>query len=153
MSLLGFQGHVGSDEENWMSKLCSIKTTLSTRECSDKKTLQTGENDEGEIRLALNILVILAPMMFFGGTLYCITAFEAYCSHCIKIPLVIDLIIGYAPYFAATVNPIIYIFLTRSRRKILRKAIFRLFGSRARLRENQTNSSLLSVSNLVIYVF
>lgn len=116
---------------------------------NSKRIIKLEKVMKGEIRLSLNILIILAPMIAFWGTFYCITAYEAYCSDCLVIPPKVDLVVSYAPYFVATINPIVYIFLTRSFRKLLCKTISRFIGKpRLRLVENRTASSLLSVSML-----
>ena len=126
-----------------MKKINRHRSVLS----SSRRSLKLEKNKKGEFRLSMNILILLVPTMAFWGTFYCFTAYEAYCPNCLVIPPSVDLVVSFAPYFVAVFNPIVYIFLTRSLRKILCKAFARLIGTpRLRLFDNQTTSSLLSVS-------
>ena len=65
-----------------------------------------------EFRVAVNILVTIVPVYFLWGSFWVATLQEAITESTNHAP-VVDWLLGSAPHFAAAVNPVIYISMTR----------------------------------------
>ncbi|XP_031570591.1 histamine H2 receptor-like [Actinia tenebrosa] len=77
-----------------------------------------------EIRLSLNLLIIVIPFCTMWGIYFGITLYEAFCTEiAIDASAKVLFVIGILPHIVASVNPIIYIFLTKDMRKALKKFI------------------------------
>ena len=67
------------------------------------------------IKLSLNTLIILVPMVTAWGIFYTITLLEVFCLTC-YIPLAFSVTVGLLPHVAAAIDPIVYILVTRDLR-------------------------------------
>lgn len=71
------------------------------------------------LKISFHILVLVAPLVVFWSSYYAITVIEAYCANCISLTIFEDWLISMMPHILATIDPIIYIFLTKDFRKII----------------------------------
>ena len=66
-----------------------------------------------EFRIAINILVTILPTYLLWGTFWIATLREAFLDKLPNYSAVVNWLLGNTPHFAATVNPLIYIAMTR----------------------------------------
>lgn len=66
-----------------------------------------------EFRIAVNILVTILPTYLLWGTFWIATLREAFLEKLPNYSAVVNWLLGNTPHFAATVNPLIYIAMTR----------------------------------------
>lgn len=66
-----------------------------------------------EFRIAINILVTILPTYLLWGSFWIATLREAFLENRPNYSAVVDWLLGNTPHFAATVNPLIYIAMTR----------------------------------------
>lgn len=97
-----------------------------------------------EVRLALNILVIVVPVTLIWGIFYGVTLIETYSTE-FRLHPILDFIVSYLPHFVATIDPIVYIFLTKDLRRVL-KLMFTCFQRGRNTRFNGHRGSELSRS-------
>lgn len=72
------------------------------------------------LKITFHILVLVAPLLLCWSTYYVITVVEAYCLNCITLDTVFqEWVISYMSHILASIDPIIYIFLTKDFRKII----------------------------------
>lgn len=77
-----------------------------------------------EFRVAINILVTILPAYFFWGSFWVTTLIEAINEQAVDHSFLLSWLLGIAPHFAAAVNPLIYISMTRD----FRLLFLRLFA-------------------------
>lgn len=116
----------------FLTVLCSYQVFIAAWkqiEWTKKYTNQVNQQSKREIikkeiRLSLNLLIIIIPFCTIWGSYFGITLYEAFCAGCtIDVSPKVLFIIGILPHIVASVNPIIYIFLTKDMRKALGRAI------------------------------
>ncbi|XP_068760271.1 beta-2 adrenergic receptor-like [Montipora capricornis] len=91
---------------------------ISKRETPDVMELTNGRSKEMSktVKLSFNTLVILVPMTTAWGIFFGVTVYEAHCTNC-RIPTSeFSTIVGFLPYIAAAIDPIVYILLSRDLR-------------------------------------
>ena len=73
------------------------------------------------LKIAIHILVLVAPPVLYWSAYYSVAVIEKYCEHCSIIgdSCVGEWFISMTSNILATVDPIIYIFLTKDFRKII----------------------------------
>lgn len=73
------------------------------------------------LKIALHILVLVAPPVLYWSAFYSISVTELYCGSCInvKASCVENWFISMTPNVLAMIDPIIYMFLTKDFRKII----------------------------------
>ena len=108
---------------------CYIKIFLiASRHLRHNPHQNQGANETANIltknlKIAFHILVLVAPLLMFWTAFYTISVVEIYCRKCIFckncITTLQDWIISNMGSILGSVNPIIYIFLTKDYRKII----------------------------------
>lgn len=85
-----------------------------------------GQDQNGEasvftknLKIAFHILVLVAPVLLFWSTFSAVTIIEVHCPDCIPKHSFLDTIMSMTPNVIASVDPIIYIFLTKDFREII----------------------------------
>ena len=76
-----------------------------------------------EFRIAVNILVTIVPTYLLWGSFWVATLREAFLEKHPNYSAVVNWLLGSAPHFAATVNPLIYIAMTRDFRLLFLRLI------------------------------
>ncbi|XP_022783494.1 histamine H2 receptor-like [Stylophora pistillata] len=71
------------------------------------------------LRIAFHILVLVAPILLFWSAFCAVTITEFHCSDCIRDFSTLGIIMSMGPNVTASVDPIIYIFLTKDFREII----------------------------------
>jgi hypothetical protein len=71
-----------------------------------------------EFRIAINILVAILPTYLLWGSFWVATLREAFLEEHPNYSPVVDWLLGNTPHFAATINPLIYIAMTRDFRLV-----------------------------------
>lgn len=95
-----------------------------TKKLTNQKNHNKRKIIKQEIRLSLNLLIIIIPFCTMWGTYFGITLYEAFCTGCtLQLSVKGLFVIGILPHIVASVNPIIYIFLTKDMRKALVKVV------------------------------
>lgn len=85
-----------------------------------------GQDQNGEasvftknLKIAFHILVLVAPVLLFWSTFSAVTIIEVHCQDCIPSHSFLSTIMSMTPNVIASVDPIIYIFLTKDFREII----------------------------------
>ena len=71
-----------------------------------------------EFRVAVNILVTILPTYLLWGSFWVVTLREAFLEKRPDYSAIVNWLLGNTPHFAATVNPLIYIAMTRDFRLV-----------------------------------
>lgn len=71
------------------------------------------------LKISFHILVLVAPLLVCWSSYYAITVIEVYCEDCISLTIFEDWLISLMAHILATIDPIIYVFLTKDFRKII----------------------------------
>ncbi|XP_028414449.1 octopamine receptor beta-1R-like [Dendronephthya gigantea] len=76
-----------------------------------------------EFRIAINILVTILPTYLLWGSFWVATLREAFLESLPNYTAVENWLLGNTPHFAATVNPLIYIAMTRDFRRLFMRLV------------------------------
>ena len=87
-----------------------------------KNSICQRNSTKREIRLAVNILVVVLPVSIIWGVYYGVILTKTYNSNFHLDPIV-HLVIIYLPRVVATVDPIVYVLLTRDLRNTLKSIV------------------------------
>lgn len=91
---------------------------ITKRKSRDLRGLSCGRTKEiaKRLKLSFNTLIILVPMVTAWGIFYGITVLENHCLTCYDFPVPFSITVGFLPYVAAAIDPIVYVLVTRDLR-------------------------------------
>ena len=91
---------------------------LTKKRSRDILELSSGRSEEiaKRLKLSLNTLIILVPMITAWGIFYTITLLEVHCFTCYNISPTFSVAVGLLPHVAAAIDPAVYILVTRDLR-------------------------------------